>query len=94
MSACWGRDVLLAIAALVPVVGCTPGQVDTGGVALKDLPHISAKTYRADPYLRAAAQLQGLGMDRAIAALSTLGVRPSNHPPVPQDCPNAAGRRQ
>jgi hypothetical protein len=80
MLTCWGRNVLLAIAALVPAVGCRPGHADTGGVALKDLPRMGPKTYRVDSYLKAAAQLQALEMDRAVAALSTLAAESDTIP--------------
>jgi DNA polymerase (family 10) len=45
-------------------------------------------------YYQKEARGQSSAVGKEGTVSSTLGVRPSNHPPVPQDCPNAAGRRQ
>src|ERR1700742_2653826 len=85
MSAFWGRNALFATAAIVAAAGCTlsiqlavavsaeqADQPGTGGIAVKDLPRVQSEEFRADPYIRAAAQLQSLGKDKAIAALAAL----------------------
>ena len=81
MIACCCRGAFLA--AMVFVAGCTPPpqraafvaaepKEDTAAIALKDLPRMQWREYRVDPYIRAAAKLQGLGKDKAVEALSAL----------------------
>jgi hypothetical protein len=70
------RAVLVSIIAVASLAGCEMHTVATGNeVALKELPPVEQGKYKADPYIKAAEQLQATGRtdaSRQLVALAQL----------------------